>query len=135
MPNDEFKRRRKKKPHKDIRYDEELRVSRHGARRARERLGLPKNAVKKNAERAMWEGVKREETYGPFRRYLDAMYYDYGTANNLRVYNRHIYIFCNEVLVTVLKIPYKYFDVADVIQRRKKARDKKVNKNRMPYTK
>lgn len=125
MPDEEIKKRKKKKPHKDIRYDEELRVSRHGGRRARERLGLPKSAVMRNAERAMKYGVERQDAYGPFRRYLDAMYFDYGTANNLRVYNRHIYIFCNETLVTVLNIPYKYFDVADVIQRRKKAKDDK----------
>lgn len=121
MPNDEIKRKhRKKKKHKDIRYDEELRVSRHGYKRARERLGIPKNAVQKNAEKALEYGVRREDASGPFRRYLDALFHEYGTANNLRAYNRHIYIFCGEVLVTILNIPYKYFEVADILQRRRK---------------
>lgn len=120
MPNEELKHKKKKKHHKDIRYDEELRVSRHGYKRARERLGIPKNAVQKNAEKALVYGVAREEATGPFRRYLDALYHEYGTANNLRAFNRHIYIFCGEVLVTVLNVPYKYFDVTDILQRRKK---------------
>ena len=121
MHNDEKKKKRhKKKPHKEYRYDEEPRVSRHGAKRARERLGIPLNAVKKNAEKALKYGVHRQDASGPFRRYLDALYYEYETANNMRVYNRHIYIFCGEVLVTVMNVPYKYFDAADVAQRRKK---------------
>ena len=95
-------------------------MSRHGVKRARERLGLPKNAVKKNAEKALRCGAERFDYSGPFRRYLDAMYYEYETANNLRVYNRYVYIFCGEVLVTILSIPYKYYDVADIGQRRKK---------------
>ena len=69
MQNEEHKRkkRHKKKQHKDIRYDEELRVSRHGYKRARERLGIPKNAVQKNAEKALEYGVRREDASGPFR--------------------------------------------------------------------
>lgn len=132
MPNDENKRRRhKKKPHKDIRYDEELRVSRHGFKRARERLGIPKDAVKRNAEKALKYGIERTDASGPFRRYLDSMYYEYGTANNLRVFNRHIYIFCNEVLVTVMNVPYKYVDTADITQRRKRKQMEEQNaKNR-----
>lgn len=122
MPNDEIKRKhRKKKKHKDIRYDDdELHLTKHGTKRARERLGIPKNAIKKNVERALKFGVPREDVFGPFRRYVDAIYHEYGTANNLRVYNRHIYIICNDVLVTILNVPYKYFDIADVVQRRRK---------------
>lgn len=118
--DDEKRKHHKKHPNKDIRYDEELRVSRHGYKRARERLGIPKDAVKRNAEKALKYGVERHEASGPFRRYLDALYYEYGTADNLRVFNRHVYILCGEVLVTVLKVPYKYVDVADASQRRKK---------------
>ena len=119
MPNDK-KIRHKKKPHKDIRYDEELRISKHGIKRARERLGIPKDAVKRDAEKAMKYGIERSEATGPFRRYLDALYYEYGTANNLRVYNRHIYVFCDEVLATVMCVPRKYCDVVDSMQRRKR---------------
>ena len=123
MEDDVKKRkRRNRKPHKDIRYDEEPKVTKHGYKRIRERLGIPKNAVQKNAENALKYGVPRTDVSGPFRRYLDAIYYEYGTANNLRAYHRHVYIFCGEVLVTVLKIPYKYVDAADIAQRRRKRR-------------
>lgn len=120
MPNEKDKKRHKKKPHKDVRYDEELIVTRHGYKRSRERLGIPKDAVKKNAEKALIYGVERHDASGPLRRYLDALFYEYCTANNLRVFNRHIYIFCDEVLVTVMNVPYKYFDACDVAQRRKR---------------
>lgn len=122
MDNDVKQRKKhKKKHHKDIRYDEEPKVTKHGYKRVRERLGIPKNAVQKNAERALKYGVPRQEVSGPLRRYLDALYYEYGTADNLRIYNRHLYIFCSgDVLVTVLNIPYKYIDAADIAQRRRK---------------
>lgn len=120
MKHDEKRKQHKKKPNKDIRYDEELRVSKHGCKRARERLGLPKEAVKRNAEKALKYGIERTDASGPFRRYLDFLYFDYGTANNLRVYNRYIYIFCNEVLVTIMCVPRKYWDTSDTLQRRKK---------------
>lgn len=128
MPNDKTKRqRKKKKSNKDIRYDEELRVSRHGAKRVRERLGLPKSSVQKNAEKALKYGCERFEASGPFRRYLDAIFWEYGTANNLRVYNRFLYIFCGETLVTVLNIPLKYIESADILQRRKRKKLEEEN--------
>lgn len=109
---------RKKKHHKDIRYDDDIHVTYHGVKRVRERLGLPKNAVMRNLDKALKYGVPREYIHGPLRRYIDALYYQYETANNLRVYNRHVYVICGDVLVTVLNVPYKYFDAADAAQRR-----------------
>ena len=44
---------RKKKHHKDIRCDEDVHVTYHGIKRVRERLGLPKNAVMRNLDKAI----------------------------------------------------------------------------------
>lgn len=37
----------------------ELQVSRHGERRARQRVGLPKKSVERNAQRALTEEIGR----------------------------------------------------------------------------
>ena len=37
----------------------DLQVSRHGERRARQRVGLPKKSVERNAQRALTEGIGR----------------------------------------------------------------------------
>lgn len=98
---------------------EEVRITYHGERRARERLGIPRSAVKKNIERAMKYGVTWHDTYGPFRNYLDGLYGAYGTANNIRAYNHYVYVFMDNVLITVLNVPTKYIDAAEMSQRRK----------------
>lgn len=99
-------------------YDE-VKVTYHGERRMRERLGIPRSAVKKTTEKALKYGVTVGETYGPFRNYLEHLYLTYGTANNIRAYNHHVYVFAENVLITILNIPTKYVDAAESSQRRK----------------
>lgn len=52
-----------------------MRVSRHADERTRKRVGVPRSAVKRMAEKALAEGVQRHETHGPLRRYLDCLYH------------------------------------------------------------
>jgi len=110
-------RHRRPKERKD-----ELILTTHGIRRARERLGIPKKAVQSNAEKALRYGVSREEATGQLRRYLQWIFDIYGTANNLRAYNQHIYVFVETRLVTVLCIHNKYREAAEKQQKQKKLR-------------
>ena len=111
----EHKKKRKRRRHEE----ESVRITYHGEKRVRERLGIPKSAVKKNIEKAQKYGVTSKETYGPFKRYLEWLYLDYGKANNIKSYNHFIYVFDNNVLITLLHIPTKYIDAAEASQRRK----------------
>lgn len=71
-----------------------MQVSKHGAKRARERVGLPKRAVERNAQRALAEGIGYREASGALRRYISWLYelYD-GNGNNIRIYGDKVWVF------------------------------------------
>lgn len=88
-------------------------VTRHGDRRTRERMGVPRSAVKRMAERAMTDGISRHDCSGSLRRYLDSLYHYNETANNIRVWSEKVFIFSDNYLITVLDLPTRYRNVAN----------------------
>ena len=50
-----------------------VKVTRHGEKRSRERMGLKKKAVDRNAMIALEKGLKHGETCGGLKRYLDCV--------------------------------------------------------------
>lgn len=102
------------------RIESNVRLTRHGTKRVSQRIGLPKKAVRKNAVRALKYGVSQSEARGKLRNYLNGIYSIEETANNLRVYNRYVYVFVDEYLITVLHVPKKFQDTADIQQQKKK---------------
>jgi hypothetical protein len=99
-------------------------VTRHGAKRVKERIGLSKSSIQKNVEKALVSGVTHSETKGSLHRYLDGVYLLKECPNNMRVYNRMVYLFRGNVLITVLPLPQKYLACADKLQKNKKVEDK-----------
>lgn len=95
-----------------------MNVTRHAADRTHERLGIPKKAADKIAAKAFECGIRREEISGSLRRYLDHLYSQHYTANNIRVFTYYIYIFCEDTLVTVEPLPQKYRSTVDNIRRK-----------------
>lgn len=97
----------------------ELQVSKHGAKRARQRVGLPKKAVERNAQRALAEGIGYREATGALRRYISWLYelYD-GNGNNIRIYGDKVWIFHDSILITVLNVPGEHRKAAKWQQRK-----------------
>lgn len=95
-----------------------MNVTRHAADRTHERLGIPKKATDKIAAKAFECGIRREEISGSLRRYLDHLYSQHYTANNIRIFTYYIYIFCEDTLVTVEPLPQKYRNTVDNIRRK-----------------
>jgi hypothetical protein len=60
------------------------------------------------ADIAFEKGLTHAETSGSLHAYLTSLYFYNGTADNIRIYGDKVYIFCNQVLVTVLDLPNKY---------------------------
>lgn len=96
-------------------------VTNHAKERTKQRAGLPKRAVEKNAERAFDEGLKHSELGGSLRRFVDSLYFQHRTANNIRIYCGNVYLFCGQRLVTVISLPQKYRKSADTIKRNRRA--------------
>ena len=83
----------------------EVQVSKHAEKRLRERCGLNSKSCNRMANRAFESGIKHKETKGKLCKWIDSLYFRDGSANNIRLYGDKAYIFCNDILVTVIQIP------------------------------
>lgn len=105
------------------------RVTKHAAKRTKERLGISKRTVEKNTEKALRYGIKHSDTSGSLHRYITSLYWKEQTANNTRIYGDYVYIFHNETLITVFPLPQRYKKTVERI-RSKNNDNSKENKNR-----
>lgn len=91
-------------------------VTDHAAKRIRERLGLNKKSIQRNAQTAWYKGMRREEAGSRLRKYLDGMFFEEmrlsGGKNklDLRVHGEYVYLFDrwqdnNWGLITLWKLP------------------------------
>lgn len=97
----------------------EVVVTKHAAKRTKERVGLSKKIADKNAQKALECGITHAETTGRLSRYLDSLYFHNKTANNIRIYQRNVYIFNQNTLITILPLPAKYRKLVDQLQTKK----------------
>lgn len=95
-------------------------VTDHAKDRTRQRVGLPKRVIEKNAERAFEEGIKHSETSGSLKRFIDGLYLSKGKANNIRIYCGNVYLFVDRDLVTVISLPARYRKTVDDIWRKRR---------------
>lgn len=96
-----------------------MKITDHGYDRIDERVGLSGEASEKMAARAMELGISFDEATGQLKGYLTKLYLRHGKANNSRVYGEHVYLFCGDVLITVMHLPNNLKKVAAKIRRRK----------------
>jgi hypothetical protein len=82
-----------------------VRVTKHGEKRVRERVGVNKKSVDRLAQKALTEGIPMSRTKGRLLKYLTYLYFRNETADNIRVYGDKAYIFVKDKLITVLQIP------------------------------
>jgi hypothetical protein len=94
-------------------------VTHHGKRRIRERCGIKSKGADRLARIAFEKGLTRSDVSGSLARYMDFLYHYNCEANNVRIYGDKIYIFCNEVLVTVYNLPKRYRDMANRMMKEK----------------
>jgi hypothetical protein len=103
-------------------------ITDHAKHRAKQRCGIKAKGVERLASIAFEKGLTHAETKGKLNNYITSLYFYNETANNIRLYGDKIYIFCNEVLVTVLDTPRKYRQlVQKLIDRRSDNAAEKAN--------
>lgn len=83
-------------------------VTRHGEKRIRKRIGLPKKTVQRLADAALVEGSRHSDFAGSFRKYLDAVYLEHRNANNMRVYRGNLFLFNGSTLITCWVLPNRF---------------------------
>ena len=95
-------------------------VTWHAKNRMKQRVGVPKRAVSKQADRAFENGITHKETTGGLRRYLDSIYLKKGIANNIRVWDGRIYLFADSKLITVYTLPSQFRKKELALMKKKK---------------
>ncbi len=77
----------------------------HALDRAKERLGLNRKALSKKLSKVMQEGLSAEDARGSLKYYLLSKQRESGAAGGAVVYGENVYIFNDETLVTVYRLP------------------------------
>lgn len=109
----------------------EVIITKHGKQRTKDRVGISKKLATKNATKAFEFGVTHAESKGSLRKYFDKLYLIHNRANNVRIYNRNVYIFNGSKLITVLPLPQNLSKLADSIQDKKENEQEKEKKQEL----
>lgn len=94
-------------------------VTAHGAERMRERCKIKSKSVVRLAQIAFDKGLCESDAAGALHGYIRSLYDYNGQANNIRLYGSKVYVFCNDVLVTVLDTPRHFLPVVNKLMRRR----------------
>lgn len=93
--------------------DEKIIITKHAFGRAKRRLQLRGNSLVRFARKALNEGIGFSEATGKLLHFIKSKYQSYYKANNIRVYGHEVYIFKNNVLLTVLELPQPLWECWD----------------------
>jgi hypothetical protein len=83
-------------------------ITKHAYKRAKERMGVNKNALNRIAKRAFEKGLKQSDVNGKIKEVFEILYNTEKTANNIRIYGEFIYIFADNRLLTVIQVNNEY---------------------------
>jgi len=96
-----------------------IEVTEHGKERMKQRCKIKSKSAERLAKIAFEKGLTHAETRGELNRYVNSLYLYNRQANNVRLYGNETYIFCNDVLVTVLDTPRHFLPVVNKLMRRR----------------
>lgn len=83
-----------------------LTITEHAYERSKERLGFDRTVTDKIAHKAFNDGINHGQAKGRLGKYFDKLYFEYKTANNIRVYGENIFLFNKTTLLTVYQLPH-----------------------------
>ncbi len=96
-------------------------LSLHACERAKQRLQWGKATLQLMADKAFTEGLCRQQATGRLKKYLDKLWSEHQSANNMRIYGQHLFLFTGQTLITVWQVPGEFRKVSDklVLRHRK----------------
>ncbi len=91
-----------------------IKLTRHGKQRMKERLGLPKRALRRHVKIVLKEGLTHNQLNGSLLSYINWQVIKFRhNCNRPIVHGHHLYIFNDDTLITVLELPTKLKCLAD----------------------
>jgi len=96
-------------------------ITEHAYRQARKRIHWNKSAIKRMSEKAYEKGISHKEAKGKLKRYIDKIILQdksigYRYPNNIKIYGSYLYMFANNVLITIYNINNKLVKSAENIR-------------------
>lgn len=98
-------------------FSPDIIITNHAYERAKERLSLNRSAFTSLAEKAYELGACHSDSVGNLKKYIDGIYFQYKTANHIRIYGCNVYLFNNNTLITVYAVPNNLKKAALKIQK------------------
>ena len=102
-------------------------LTHHACKRARERFSWNPSTLERMSGRAFELGLKRKNTGGRLKKYLDELWDNHKEANNLRLYGETLFVFSNHLLITIWHLPPELRPLAKVFR-------SKIEKSKHPDT-
>lgn len=97
-------------------------VTNHAKKRTKRVLPRRKIALE-IAKEAFEDGVRHEETTGNLRKYISGLYFYQKTANNIRIHHQKVFLFNNNVLITILELPQNLNNSVEAIKNKRRLED------------
>lgn len=97
-------------------------VTKHAEQRIKDRLGLSKRLSTKQSDEALEFGIRHNEMVGSLRKFVDKLFLDKHIdqhANNVRIYKQKIFLFNDQLLITILNLPYRYNNTIEKIKEKR----------------
>lgn len=85
--------------------ESEIIITDHAYERGKERIGLGKVALNRYALKAYQQGLTHGQTKGRLHKYITKIWYNNKKVDNIRIYGEHIYLFHQNILITVYHTP------------------------------
>ena len=80
-------------------------VTHHARERISKRIGVGKSNAESVAKKALERGLTHSDAKGRLKKYMDGLFLSHRTANNMRIYSQKVFLFRNDILITVLPLP------------------------------
>lgn len=82
----------------------ELIATLHAQERAKERFHWNEPTLLKMMDLAFSRGFKHSDAKGTLRKFIDKLWFEYKSANNIRIYGEDIYFFAGNKLITLYRL-------------------------------
>ena len=83
-------------------------ATKHAYDRAKQRLGWKKSVLEKMMGRAIEQGFEHGQTKGRLKKHLNQLWKDYRICNNMRIHGEVLFVFKDNLLITVYRLDNKY---------------------------
>jgi len=80
-------------------------VTDHAHQRIVERIGIPPDEVIKLVRIAYYKGINSDRLTKTLKAYIEKRSIRYESTNEIKLYNDYLFVFCGQLLITVLSMP------------------------------